>query len=668
MMGARVSRRQLLSTVTVLGVGGLAGCGGNESDTSPTNNESSTVPTDSPDESPADTSTITTVETRTTVEVTTRTKTPTGGVTATEGATAEVSITAATVEETRIAAGGSASISITATNTGGAAGSITVELAVNGSTETTETIDVPAGEETTITLAPTLSETGDATISLNGDELDTITVEPPSTLHVAPDGDDANPGTEDEPVATIQAAVDEAGPGQTVSVHPGEYFEFIEFTEDGELDAPITLTGPPEAILKPPKDVDWGCIGVGANHIHITGLTISGLYDPDAPKNPESYTPGHLISLNTWAEDSDDYLEGLVVSPHRIGNAGGALINSVMIEDCNIGGFEIIGPAGAAWLFDEAGEGHYDEFVYLGTATDNRSERGYDEYDRTRNIRVHHIDNSAGHPHSELVDIKEGVSNVTVEYCTDAGGIQSEDSYTSQAVQLGGYDCTVRWNVLQNAQGSGVEIGPWGYLSSPGEFLAKPETEFERQLGKGNAIYGNVFTGNTTDAIDFLRESWRPGQDGNPLPEDQRALCDNLYDGYSDADPSKSCSSNLPSSEGVGHLGGESPWDGDTPTQEGVFEADAMAPQLETTVDADDVPTNTEIEATVTITNNSDRSEEVALRFRVREHVLEDQSVSVAAGETREVTFTTGGIPNPAEVWILRNGQKIGRVRVGQGG
>lgn len=490
----------------------------------------------------------------------------------------------------------------------------------------------------------------------------------PDAIHVATDGNEDNPGTETAPLASINDAVSRASPGTTVHVQPGEYFEFVEFRQDGDPDAPITLTGPPEAVLKPPKDVDWGCIGVGASHIHITGLTVSGLYDFDARRDPESYTPQHLISLNNWAEDSDDYLEGLVVSPHRIGNAGGALINSVMIKDCDIGGFEVIGPAGAAWLFDDEEEGHYGEIVYLGTAGDNRTERGYDEYDRTRNIRVHHIDNSAGHPHSELVDIKEGVENVTVEYCTDAGGVQSEDSYYSQVIQLGGKDCTIRWNVLQNAQGSGIEIGPWGFLSRPNEYLAEPRTEYERQLGTNNAIYGNVFTGNSSDAIDFLRESRRPWQEDNPRPEDQRALCGNLVDEFSDADPSTSCPSDLPSSDGVGHLGGESPWDGDASTQETVFKKDAVDPHLEATVEADDVPPDTDIEALVTLTNTGDRSEEVVLRLRDRAYVLTTKRVSVGAGETREVPFTTDGFPHPAEIAIMRNGQKIGRIRVLQDG
>lgn len=635
-----VSRRWVLTTAGVAGA--LAGCAGvldGDRDQTPTDATPPPSATEAATEEP------------------TRTGTPEPD-SATE-------ITDVALREDTVTVGDAIEVTVVVRNTGGADGTSELLLSVGDEDVRREQVAVPADEQVqTVVTSPDTSRTGTVTVSLNGQAVGDVTVEQPSVLHVAPDGDDDNPGTETAPLASIEDAVDRAGPGDTVNVQPGEYFEFVEFRTDGEPDAPITLTGPPDAVLKPPKDVDYGCIGVGASHVHITGLTISGLYDPDAPRRPESYTPNHLITLNTWAEDSDDYLEGLVVSPHRIGNAGGALINSVMIRDCEIGGFEVVGPAGAQWLFDDDQEGHYGEIVYLGTATDNRAERGYDEYDRTRNIRVHHIDNSAGHPHSELVDIKEGAENITVEYCTDAGGVQSEDSYYSQSVQLGGKDCTIRWNVLQNAQGSGVEIGPWGFLSSPAEFLAEPRTEFERQLGTGNAIYGNVFTGNSFDAVDFIRESRRPGQDDNPLPEDQRAICGNLFDGFSDAAPDTACPADLPSGDGAGHLGGDSPWTGDAPTQQAVFSRDALATHLETTVEADSVPTNTEIEATVTLTNNGDSPDEVMVRLRVREYVLGTERVSVGAGETREVTLTSGGIPNPEEVSVTRNGQKIGYVRV----
>ncbi|WP_121820225.1 DUF1565 domain-containing protein [Halostella salina] len=488
-----------------------------------------------------------------------------------------------------------------------------------------------------------------------------------AVLHVSLDGDDANPGTEAKPLASIQTALDRAGPGETVYVHPGEYYEYVRIQDGGEPDAPLTLTGPPDAVLKPPRDNEWEALGVDASYVHITGLTFSGLYNPDEPEQAESYAPTHLIFLNSSAAEVG-YIEGLVVSPHRIGHAGGALINSKRIKNSEIGGFKVIGPAGAYWLFSER-DGHYGEVVYLGTAADNLARRGnFEDYDHTRNVRVHHIDNSEGHPHAELVDCKEGTRNITVEYCTDAGGVQSDDSFYSRSVSLGGRDCTVRWNVIRNAKGTAVGIGPVAFLSDPGTYLAEPQTETERQMGTGHAIYGNVFTGNRSDAVDLLRASARPGRDSNPLPSDQRAICGNLFDGYTDAAPGSSCPSGLPTSDGVGHLGGDSPWEGTPPTKEAAFSGHRTAPNLDVSVSAADVPAETEIEATITVTNTGDSAERVVFRLRHVGYKLADRTVTVPAGETEEVRFSVGGLAAPKELAITRNGQKIGRIHVVDGG
>lgn len=483
-------------------------------------------------------------------------------------------------------------------------------------------------------------------------------------IHVSKSGADDNSGAADAPLSSIQSAVERARPGQTISVQPGEYREFVEFRIDGTPDKPISLTGPPDAILKPPEDGDHGTIGVGGSHIHITGLTISGLYNPDEPEAAESYTPGHLVTLNTWAEDNDDYLEGLVISPHRIGNAGGALINSQMIKDSTIGGFEVIGPAGADWLFDDEEGGHYGEIVYLGTAPDNRLDYGYEQYDRTRNIRVHHIDNSAGHPHSELVDCKAGVENVTIEYCTDAGGLESEDSYYTRTVSMDGRDCTVRWNVFRDINAYGVQIGPQNYLNDPDFVDGEPQTAYERSLGKGHAVYGNVFVGCTVDAVNFLRESIRQGRETNPRPSDQRLLCDNLIDGYSDGNPGRECPETHPTSEGVGHLGGDSPWPGDPPTQQASFNRYRSNPHLSLTVDRQTVPVDSSFESEVTVTNDGENSVEVEVSLRVEEFVLDEESGLVSAGGQRRITLSDSGRPKPGELDVMLNGQKHGRVRV----
>jgi hypothetical protein len=481
-------------------------------------------------------------------------------------------------------------------------------------------------------------------------------------IHVKPEGGPTNSGAETNPLGSIARATDFADPGDVVYVHPGTYVETVEISDGGTAETPLTLTGPPEAVLKPPEGHKSACLSIDDSHVHLTGLTIDGLHNPVEPQNPDSYHPDKLISINSDADGPDTYLEGLVVSPHRIGNASQSLINSVQFKNSIIGGFKVTGPAGARWLFDDT-DGHNGEIIYLGTAIDNRVDRGYDEYDRTRNIRVHHIDNSAGHPHAEFVDCKEGTSNITVEYCTDAGGIQSDDSPFSTAINLEGFNCTVRWNIFQNAEGSGVEIGPWGTLSNPG-YMGKPETEIDRRMGTGHAIYGNVFTGNALGGIDFHRESTVPTRETNPGPDDQRLMCDNFVDAYSDGNPEKECTSEHPSTDGVGHLGGESPWDGRPATAADVFARDANAQNLVVNVETTTATVNETMQIPVSVSNNGDDTAEVELLLRVGDFVFNTHRLTVPAGKTRETMFSEGAPNKPSELSLLRNGQKIAAIEV----
>ena len=498
-------------------------------------------------------------------------------------------------------------------------------------------------------------------------ETETETPEPQSdTVFVGPDGDDTNPGTEAEPLASISHAANEtADPGDTVHVLPGEYVGHTPLLQSGTADAPITLTGPPEAVLKPERGGHLP-ISIRGNHIHITGLTITGLFDPENPEDPDSYFDGKLIGASALdlRPDGVEYLEGLVISPHRIGNARQSLMNFTKIKDSEIGGFEVIGPAGARWLF-EGSEGHNGEFVYLGTAPKNiRRRDDINDYDRTRNVHVHHIDNSDGHAHSEMVDCKVGTQNITIEYCTDGGGAQSKDSYYSRSISMDGYGCTMRWNTLRGAEGHGIRIGPQAFLNdSTEQFIdQEPQSEFERKMGTDHAVFGNVFTGNTSDAIDFLRESKRPGRNSNPLPEDQRTLCGNVYDAYSDGNPGTTCGDGVPAGDGVGHLGGDSPWDGPAPTKTEVFEEYAQDQHLDVTVHEDTVPTNTDFDVPITVRNTDDTPHEVVLRLGPQWE-LDERTVTVPPGETRQITLNQN-LPNPEKLDITRNGQKIGRIYV----
>ena len=62
-------------------------------------------------------------------------------------------------------------------------------------------------------------------------------------LHVSPDGNNANGGTEKAPFATIAFAAAKAQAGDTVKIGPGIYREQVTFTRSGKQAAPITFLG-----------------------------------------------------------------------------------------------------------------------------------------------------------------------------------------------------------------------------------------------------------------------------------------------------------------------------------------------------------------------------------------------------------------------------------------
>ena len=116
------------------------------------------------------------------------------------------------------------------------------------------------------------------------------------TLSVAPRGSDASLGNESQPWRTLQHAVDQALPGDTVYVEAGVYPEEVTISRSGRQDASITVAARPgkavtvqSLVLKQGvshinlKDFTvtgyryWGIKLSGDNHhIHLTGLKILG--------------------------------------------------------------------------------------------------------------------------------------------------------------------------------------------------------------------------------------------------------------------------------------------------------------------------------------------------------------------------------------------------------
>lgn len=379
------------------------------------------------------------------------------------------------------------------------------------------------------------------------------------TIVVAPEGSDSNPGTRDQPLETIQFAIDRAQPGDTVALEPGvhtsgEPDQPVGMTKRaGDPDEPITITGPPEAVVRgPPVDSSSQPIFlINHSHVHLEGMTLDGLTVPDADGDSTRYR-NQIVGCSppTWQDSHPDYLTDVWIKPRAVGNARTKLINAWRTNDLEIGGFEVIGPAGVDYVDGDADGSALGAVVSLGRSSNNfdTSHYPWDGPDESHGIHVHHIANLDGHEHTELVKLHAGNHDITIEYCTDRGG------NSRSGVFLPGAQTTVRWCELTNGERAGVSVyvPP---MKENGSFEQFDQLPPDRHPGTNNAIYGNHLLDNEGPAIAFSSPEWFNGG-----PNQQRDLCGNEIDRMSPGAPDQPCPSSLPTGEGIGHTGGDSPW------------------------------------------------------------------------------------------------------------
>jgi hypothetical protein len=267
-----------------------------------------------------------------------------------------------------------------------------------------------------------------------------------------------------------------------------------------------------------------------------------------------------MLRAVTCIPEQPEYSKDIVIKPHAIGRARGSFIDLNLVKDVEVGEFRVTGPAGLKWLLTDR-EDHWGEIVYVGQAPgtdlniiDFNDELRESGLDLSNNIYIHHIDNSAGYAHSEIVNTKLGTHDVLVEYCTDGGGSQNTETYPSASIRLQSYDATVRWCDLRNGQGHGIEIGSWKAANRQEEKSEADLIQAEKLGGRDNAVYANRVTDFDDLAFSF------PNRDDGQTPAAQRYVCGNEFDGATHGEPGTACPEDIPTGGGIGHTGGDSPW------------------------------------------------------------------------------------------------------------
>jgi ABC-type glycerol-3-phosphate transport system substrate-binding protein len=344
---------------------------------------------------------------------------------------------------------------------------VTERAAVEATTAVTPTVFVAPA------LTPTVVITTAPPVALPV----ALPVAAPRQFYVAPTGDDAATGaTPLTAFATLQYALGQVQPGDTIHLLPGDYRENVVSVVDGRAEAPITIMGPADAILR----------GAGAasaafylthNYYTLVGFTIDGLYGD--PTQKEGYTQKLLYVQGTQPKLG---VTGLRVLNMTFRNAGGECLRLRYFAHQNEIAYSTFTTCGLLdFAFGDGGKN--GEAIYIGTSSTqwDDGKNPTPDPDESRANWIHHnVMNTQG---NECVEMKEGATANLVEQnsCTgqldpDSGGIGSR-----------GNGNIIRYNVVYGNVGAGVRLGGHEVDGI--------------QYGVANEVYGNQLFNNVAGGV-----------------------------------------------------------------------------------------------------------------------------------------------------------------------
>lgn len=233
----------------------------------------------------------------------------------------------------------------------------------------------------------------------------------------------------------LQAALDEAEPGDSIRLQPGVYPGKFSATASGTADAPIRLCGGSDAVL------DGG--GVDDGYVlHLDGVAhwrIEGFGIRNGQKGLMADGVTHTTIAGLTVSDTGD--EAVHLRAHSTDN----VVSGNVIHDTG------------------KRRAKFGEGVYIGTAESNWCDITDCEPDRSdRNVIIgNHISGTT----AESVDVKEGTTGGRVEDNVLDGAHLVEDGADSW-VDIKGNDWVVRGNTGSQSPGDGYQtheiVDGWG--------------------------------------------------------------------------------------------------------------------------------------------------------------------------------------------------------------
>jgi len=282
---------------------------------------------------------------------------------------------------------------------------------------------------------------------------------------------DGGPAVDIATAAQLRAALAAAVPGQVIRLAPGVYRGSFAITRPGAATAPITLTGPADAVLvndgpsgsgpacptpTPGWDPGYGLWLHGAPHWNLTGFTVR-----ESKKGIVVDDSHHTVISRVSVHHVDE--EGV----HFRRSSADSVLRDSTVTDTGL-----VQPG-------------YGEGVYIGSANPNWGCHGNSGgVDRSDRVQV--VGNRIGpRVAAEAVDVKEGTFHGVIRgNAFDGSGLSGQNSADSW-VDVKGIGYTIEDNT--------------GSFASPGVFANGYETHNPATTPSFANGCGNVWRGNRSD-------------------------------------------------------------------------------------------------------------------------------------------------------------------------
>lgn len=296
---------------------------------------------------------------------------------------------------------------------------------------------------------------------------------PPDAIYVSLTGDDSAPGTESQPLATLDRAVDKAEAGQTVLVRGGEYRQTVTFVEKyGTADAYITLRAYPGEKVKLIADIGQDTVRFrrGNAYINVACFEMEGpgLRPEAAPSSPDEMRSRVLSGQGGQDRTPRNYGAGVDIGDRADTRAGLPINHHIRIIGNDIHDFA---EAGVSAL-------EVNHITIIGNRTYRNSKHGC---------------------HSG--------SGITLAYLVDGGGPDNHDGYSNYVVGNVSYE-----NENISLQCFSDNLGP---LITDGNGIIVDQNDLSgqysaRTLIADNVVYDNggrgimVFESSRVDVVNNL--------------------------------------------------------------------------------------------------------------------------------------------------------------------